>query len=83
MARLPRSSSETHTTTTNHKAKWSAAVEQQGVAASQRCAQSRHRPPAIAFCIAGAARSFATPVVQAHLQHNLTGATAGDRALVS
>ena len=34
-------------------------------------------PPAIATCIAGAARSFGTPLVQGHLRRNLVEALGG------
>jgi len=34
-------------------------------------------PPAIATCIAGAARTFGTPVVQSHLRRNLVEALGG------
>ena len=37
-------------------------------------------PPAIAFCIAGAARTFGTPLVQSHLQRNLVDALGGSDA---
>ena len=34
-------------------------------------------PPAIAFCIAGAARTFGTPLVQSHLRRHLVDALGG------
>lgn len=71
-------------------APWELDVIQKGAAAAKRCAapvngkmdaaddqQRRRQPPAVAFCVAGAARSFATPVVQMHLQHNLIRPSVG------
>lgn len=47
------------------------------VRTQRRCTRASQPAPAVAFCIAGAARSFATPLVQTHLQHNLISSFGG------
>ena len=48
---------------------WHSRFEQQGQAASARCAGASN-PPRVAVCISGAARTFATPLLLAGLRHN-------------
>ena len=57
---------------------WSTELQRSGAHAARRCAQHRKRAaPLTAFCIAGAARSFAAPLVQSSLRHHLVGAFGG------
>ena len=61
-------------------APWEADAIRIGTAASNQCAHAGEAPPSVAFCIAGAARSFATPLVQTYMRYNLVGPTAGDKS---
>ena len=59
---------------------WESAVSASGAAAAARCEHSSSRDaPSVAICIAGAARSFNTPLVQAHLRHHFVQVLAGHR----
>ena len=54
---------------------WAEALQRSGDAAAARCVQ--REAPSTAFCIAGAARSFAAPLVQEALLHHLVRAYGG------
>ena len=62
---------------------WADGLQRSGDTAARRCdnttSNSRRQPPRTAFCIAGAARTFTVPLVQAALWHHLVRAfTGGD-----
>lgn len=56
---------------------WQVDAQASGAAAADRCKSDPRPPPATAFCIAGSARSFGTPLVQVHMRHNLLTALGG------
>ena len=57
---------------------WSERVRERAERAVAPCASSRESsPPHVAFCVTGAARTFATPLVLTMLRHNLFGALGG------
>ena len=59
---------------------WQVGVAKASAAALARCENETTRTaPKVALCVAGSARSFATPVVLTHLYHNLLVPLAGDR----
>ena len=53
---------------------WLTDLQRSGDVAGQRCANETSPPPHTAFCIAGAARSFAAPLIQEALWHHLVRA---------
>ena len=50
---------------------WHDEIRQTSEASASRCVNDSSKPPHVAFCIAGAARGFATRLVQAMLRHHL------------
>ena len=62
---------------------WADNLERSGAIAALRCANhskaANRTAPRVAFCIAGAARSFAAPLVQKALRQHLIQAYGGDR----
>ena len=61
-----------------HTDDWEARVEAQAALSRSRCNRQRDMPR-VAFCIAGAARSFATPLVLAMLRHRLLASHTASR----
>ena len=53
---------------------WEAKTRSNAESASARCDDRAAEAPRVAFCVTGAARSFATPLVLTMLRHNLFGA---------
>ena len=61
-------------------APWATDIAKSGHAAASACKNETRVAPTVAFCIAGSARTFATPVVTTHLHNNLIVALTGDVA---
>ena len=57
---------------------WETAARAAASPVIARCTESTARAPRIAYCVAGAARSFATPLVLTMLRHNLYRVLGGD-----
>ena len=56
---------------------WKHRTRTRAESTAARCSANAANAPRVAFCVAGAARSFATPLVLHMLRHNLYGALAG------
>jgi len=59
-------------------APWEQVVKASGSAAASQCEKEPTSPPAVAFCIAGAARTFTSKLILTHIRYNLIAAISGN-----